>query len=160
MTFIGNTLHHLNGRKCMATIDVDIHIPVQRTLCAELYKQFTKPVDMGGLQLDNIDGFDRNYRNHLVSLRILILKTLAYPYRDMNPPLSHFFLASVPGGKSNSGRCRTSTRTDNSAWTNGRSWPSSNITISCNKDWFRIYTSIVMNEYQQQTQTEHCLFIL
>lgn len=42
------------------------------------------------------------------------------PYLHINPPLSHFLRESVFSGKSSSGRCSTSTRTDNSAWTSGR----------------------------------------
>lgn len=49
---------------------------------------------------------------------------------DMNPPLSHFLRASVFSGKSSSGRCRTSTSTESSAWTSGRSRSSSADTMS------------------------------
>lgn len=38
---------------------------------------------------------------------------------QMKPPLSHFLLASVFSGNSSSGLWRTSTSTDNSAWTRG-----------------------------------------
>ena len=41
-------------------------------------------------------------------------------YLHIKPPLSHFLRESVFSGNSNSGRCSTSTRTDSSAWTNGR----------------------------------------
>lgn len=51
-------------------------------------------------------------------------------YLEMKPPFSHCFLASVSIGKSNSGRCKISTKTDNSAWTNGCSWSSKTATIS------------------------------
>lgn len=51
-------------------------------------------------------------------------------YLQMKPPLSHFRLASVFSGKSSSGLCRTSTSTDSSAWTRGRSRSSSADTMS------------------------------
>lgn len=53
-----------------------------------------------------------------------------YMYFDIKPPCSHFFLASVPGGKRSSGLCKTSTKTDNSDWTRGCSWSSSSDTMS------------------------------
>lgn len=40
-------------------------------------------------------------------------------YLQMNPPLSHLRWASVCSGNSSSGRWRTSTNTDSSAWTRG-----------------------------------------
>lgn len=52
-------------------------------------------------------------------------------YLDMNPPLSHFLRASVFSGKSNSGRWRTSTSTESSAWTSGRRRSSRADTMSC-----------------------------
>ncbi len=48
----------------------------------------------------------------------------------MNPPLSQRRLASEFAGKSSSGRCRTSTKTESSAWTRGFNWSSSKDTIS------------------------------
>lgn len=56
-------------------------------------------------------------------------------YFDMNPPLSHFLRASVFSGKSSSGRCRTSTSTDSSAWTSGLSRSSRADTMSC--QWYK-----------------------
>lgn len=63
-------------------------------------------------------------------------------YLQMKPPLSHFLLASVFSGKSSSGLCRTSTSTDNSAWTRGRNRSSNADTISWNKTAFRFYSQI------------------
>lgn len=55
-------------------------------------------------------------------------------YLHIKPPLSHFLRESVFSGKSSSGRCRTSTRTDNSAWTNGRRRSSRADTMSYSPD--------------------------
>lgn len=56
----------------------------------------------------------------------------------MKPPLSQSLRASVFIGNSTSGRCRTSTRTDDSANTRGCNCSSSSVTISCTE---RSYTS-------------------
>lgn len=67
----------------------------------------------------------RQFRNSFNSyyLNLLRLRTcfiLFITYLHIKPPLSHFLRESVFSGKSSSGRCRTSTSTDNSAWTSGR----------------------------------------
>lgn len=67
------------------------------------------------------------------------------PYLQINPPLSHFLRESVFSGKSSSGRCSTSTKTDNSAWTSGRRRSSRADTMSCGsgirasllRQWFK-----------------------
>lgn len=51
-------------------------------------------------------------------------------YLQIKPPLSHLRLASVFSGKSSSGLWRTSTSTDNSAWTRGLRRSSSADTMS------------------------------
>lgn len=53
-------------------------------------------------------------------------------YLQMKPPLSHFLLASVFSGKSNSGLWSTSTSTESSACTRGRRRSSSAETMSWN----------------------------
>lgn len=55
-------------------------------------------------------------------------------YLHIKPPLSHFLRESVFSGKSSSGRCSTSTRTDNSAWTSGRRRSSRADTMSYSTD--------------------------
>lgn len=85
------------------------------------------------------------YYNTLITLAGIGNMTNSFPtwtawkcYLDMKPPLSHLRRASVASGKSNSGRWRTSTRTDNSAWTKGFNWSSSKATISYTRvreDW-------------------------
>lgn len=72
------------------------------------------------------------------------------PYLQINPPLSHFLRESVFSGKSSSGRCSTSTRTDNSAWTSGRRRSSradtmsygSGIGTSLLRQWFDKHTHV------------------
>ena len=49
---------------------------------------------------------------------------------EMNPPLSQRFRPSELTSNRSSGRWRTSTRTVDSAWTNGFNWSSSNATMS------------------------------
>ena len=64
---------------------------------------------------------------------------------DMKPPLSHLRLAAVFAGKSSSGLCKTSTRTDNSACTRGFNWSSNNDTMSWNRFVFNIHYKILQN---------------
>lgn len=62
------------------------------------------------------------------------IQSIFRAYLHIKPPLSHFLRESVFSGKSSSGRCRTSTRTDSSAWTSGRRRSSSADTMSCGSD--------------------------
>lgn len=74
----------------------------------------------------------------------------------MKPPLSHFLRGSVFSGKSSSGRCNTSTRTDNSAWTRGCNLSSSADTMSLIQDRG---ISVMFEKMNFHVHIQECKFV-